>query len=117
MKSIGIAIGFSFFLYVGLGVLSIFVFGSGISSNLLNNVNTETSITSYIIRIAFMIVLACHIPYIFYFTKESLLIMIDETRRKSMTHALELTLQKAVYSEQQTFTADFEAESPNMTSY
>lgn len=97
LKSIGIALGFSFFLYIGLGILSIFVFGSSISSNLLNNVNTETSITSYIIRVAFMIVLACHIPYIFYFTKESLLIMIDEVRRGSMTHALELTLQKAVY--------------------
>lgn len=81
LKSIGIALTFSFVLYVGLGILSIFVFGSSISSNLLTNVNTETNASSFIIRIAFMIVLACHIPYIFYFTKESLLIMIDETRR------------------------------------
>jgi hypothetical protein len=86
------ALTFSFFLYVCLGILSIYVFGSGISSNLLTNVNSETNLTSYIIRIAFMIVLACHIPYIFYFTKESLLIMIDETRRGSMTQALEQTL-------------------------
>jgi len=84
---------------------------------LLNNVDTETSVTSYIIRISFMIVLACHIPYIFYFTKESLLIMIDETRRRSMTHALELTLQKAVYAEDHVFDADAEAENPNMTAY
>ena len=117
LKSIGIALSFSFFLYVGLGILSIFVFGSGISSNLLNNVNSESSVTSYIIRISFMIVLACHIPYIFYFTKESLLIMVDETRRRSMTYALELTLQKSVYSEERTFEVDSEVEQPNMTAY
>ena len=43
--------------------------------------------------------------------------MIDETRRRSMTHALELTLQKAVYAEDRVFGADAEAENPNMTAY
>ena len=55
-----------------------------------------TSAASYIIRILFLIVLACHIPYIFYSGKESLLIIVDEVRYQSMTHALELVLQNSV---------------------
>jgi len=55
-----------------------------------------TSAASNIIRVLFLIVLACHIPYIFYSGKESLLIIVDEIRYQSMTHALELVLQNSV---------------------
>ena len=44
---------------------------------------------SYIIRVAFLLVLACHIPYIFFPTKESFLIIFDEAKNNSMKKALE----------------------------
>lgn len=76
-----------------------YVFGSGLSSSVLNNIDEQTTISSYIIRSTFMVVLACHIPYNFYSGKESMLIMVDELRRKSMSYALELTLQQSVMTD------------------
>jgi hypothetical protein len=48
-----------------------------------------------------MIVLACHIPYNFISGKESLLIIVEEIRRQSMSQALDSTLSLAVMSEAQ----------------
>lgn len=41
----------------------------------------------------FLIILACHIPYLYYSGKESLLIIIDETMRKSISFTLSKKLQ------------------------
>lgn len=43
----------------------------------------------------FMIILACHIPYLFFSGKEALLIMIDEVMRESIS----LTLSKKLLQE------------------
>ena len=43
---------------------------------------------AYIVQISFMIVIACHIPFIFFGGKEALCILIDEIDRKSISNAL-----------------------------
>jgi len=43
----------------------------------------------------FLIILACHVPYLFFSGKEALLIMIDEVMRKSIS----LTLSKKLLNE------------------
>ena len=48
---------------------------------------------SYIIRVSFLLVLAFHIPYIFFPTKESFLIIFDEAKNKSMAKAIQKKLQ------------------------
>ena len=78
MNAVIIGQGLSFIIYVSLGILSIYIFGSSLESSVLKNVDEEKNIYSYIIRVAFLIVLACHIPYIFFPTKESFLIIVEQ---------------------------------------
>jgi len=70
----------SFTIYVSLGILSIYIFGSALKANVMTNVDEEKNVYSYVIRIAFLVVLACHIPYVFFPTKESFLIIVDEAQ-------------------------------------
>ena len=72
------------FIYVSLGVLSIYSFGSSLTSDVFDAINKEDTIYSIIIRVAFLIVLACHIPFVFLPTKEGFLIIIDEAQNRSM---------------------------------
>lgn len=82
-------------LYFSVALISIYMFGDCLESSVLLNIGGEqpTNWESYVVRVAFMIVLACHIPFIFYMGKEGLLIIIDEIDRKSISSALVLKLQ------------------------
>jgi len=80
-----------------LSVVSVFLFGQQIevmNANILNNINVEYKINpihweSFVLRILFVIVLACHIPFIFFSGKEAMLIIIDEVDRLSVSKTLE----------------------------
>jgi len=92
--AVAIAVSNATFLYCSIGVVSIYMFGTVLTANLLNNVGQEHSVSSYIIRFSFLIVLACHIPYLFFPTKESFFIIVDEFRNQSMSKAIEVSIQK-----------------------
>jgi hypothetical protein len=62
-----------------------------IGSEYINNVKLGAEnkfFEAYIVQISFMIVIACHIPFIFYSGKEGLCILIDELDRKSISNVL-----------------------------
>ena len=80
MKAVSIGSGLGSVIYVIMGILSIYTFGEGLMISVLDNLNKVDNAYSYTIRIAFLIVLACHIPYVFFPGKESLLIIFDEAK-------------------------------------
>lgn len=99
LNATGLGLFLSFLIYVTLAILALYVFGTGLAESVLSNIDAEQTISSYVIRVTFMIMLGCHIPYNFFSGKESLLLMVDEYRRQSMSNALEMSLQQLVITD------------------
>ena len=93
LQAIVVASVLSTLIYITLGILSIYIFGTDLEASVLDNVDQETNVYSYIIRACFLLVLAFHIPYIFFVTKESLLIIYDEAKNRTMATEIETKLQ------------------------
>jgi hypothetical protein len=89
-----LALGMSIVVYISLSILSIFTFGSHLKPDVIANVGEEVDHEweSIILRIAFAIVIVCHIPYVFFSSKESFLLLIDEWDRRSLSKSLDKTL-------------------------
>ena len=72
--------------YFIVGIIGAMMFGHTIKSSVLLNIGnarhfddpTKVFYEAYICQISFMIVLMCHIPFIFFSGKEALLICVDE---------------------------------------
>jgi len=97
-KGFALATSLIFCLYITLSGVSVYMFGKGIKGSVLDNVGEECighdtcPWESYVTRFLFMLVLACHIPFVFFSGKESILIIIDELDRKSISQVLELRI-------------------------
>lgn len=82
--------------YVTVGIICCLMFGSQLQSSVLLNIGEarhndgdgRAFWEAYICQISFMIVLMCHIPFIFFSGKEAILITVDELQRKSISNAL-----------------------------
>lgn len=99
VSSFGLACAAVLVLYVTLAVIGIYMFGSdiGMESTILKNVARECTDhpgdpcpwESIVLRSMFMVVIACHIPFLFFSGKEGTLIVIDELVRRSISRALQ----------------------------
>ena len=79
----------SFVMYLMCGLLGLFFYGSALHENILDNIGEEENLQSYLLRIVFVLVLGCHIPFIFFQSKEAVLIIVDEYNRKSISKELQ----------------------------
>ena len=79
LMSLGKAMG----IYITLSFLAIYTFGSLLEPDVMQNVGAIVGhdFISAALRIAFAIVIICHIPYVFFSCKESFLIIVDEQDR------------------------------------
>ena len=89
IKAVILALGISMAIYVALSVLSIYTFGSTLKPDIIDNVGEKTTWESIYLRIAFVIVIICHIPYVFFAGKGSFLVLIDEWDRSSISQTLD----------------------------
>lgn len=80
-------------LYVVTSLVGIYSFGGNLQQNILQDLGVVYNgkgvyPESYVMQGLFLIILTCHIPYCFFAGKESLLIIIDELMRNSLSYAL-----------------------------
>ena len=97
-----ISISTVFLIYVFLSVVCVFLFGNQITaegSNVIQNVNLEYQYDpshweAFLLRILFGIVLACHIPFIFFSGKEAILIILSEISSRALSEALDIRVRE-----------------------
>lgn len=86
-------------IYFIVGLLGAVFFGAKVEVNVLTSIGKEDDRwESYVLRCLFGIILACHIPFIFFSGKEAALIVIDEFNRKSISRAIQLKMSDATLS-------------------
>ena len=91
IKAVILALIFSMIIYISLSILSLYTFGSSLKPDVIGNIGEEVNHEweSITLRVAFAIVIICHIPFVFFGSKETLLIMIDEYDRMSISKLLD----------------------------
>lgn len=93
MKAVFTALLIAMMIYISLSILSIYTFGSQVRPDVMDNVGEgRHEWESITLRVAFFIVIICHIPFVFFSSKEAFLILIDELDRKSISEALDRKL-------------------------
>ena len=81
-------------IYLLVSVSTIFMYGSNIQDNVLQNIGKSYPAVanvfweSFVMEILFLTILGCHIPYIYFSGKEALLIVVDEIMRRSISLVL-----------------------------
>lgn len=83
-------------IYIIVSVICIFMFGAELTteSSVLKNIGNVRTPSggifweASIVQISFMLVLTCHIPFVFFSGKEAACIIVDEIDRKSISTAL-----------------------------
>lgn len=96
MKAQIVGLSFTILVYLLVGFIGLFLFGDTVQSSVLINFGDirtpqgKPFFESQVIQVAFMIVLMCHIPFIFFSGKEAVCIIVDEFDRKSISKVLEL---------------------------
>ena len=72
-------------------MIGVMTFGSHIGDNMMHSISNEGThvITAHLMMFTFLIVLVCHMPYINFVGKESILILIDEYDRQSTSKMLQ----------------------------
>ena len=93
-KAIIMSLSMAMAIYITLSFLAIYTFGSLLRPDIMKNVGDIIGhdLISIALRIAFAIVIVCHIPYVFFSCKESFLIIVDESDRRTVSKELERKL-------------------------
>lgn len=91
-RGIGITMLFVWALYVVTALVGIYSYGRALDTNMLTDIGEKYGAKvypeAYVMQAFFLVILSCHIPFCFFAGKESVLIIIDEQMRRSLSYAL-----------------------------
>jgi amino acid permease len=80
-------------IYTTLSILSLLLFGSTVRPDVMQNVSLMAdSLESSVLRIAFTLVIMCHVPFAFFSCKDAFLLILDEMDRRSISRELGLRI-------------------------
>lgn len=80
-----LAMFFCFVAYISFSFLAMESYGENLNPNIFDNLQNETNIASYFIRLVFLAIFICNIPFVFLPGKECLLMIIDEIKHKTIS--------------------------------
>ena len=88
---VGIILNFLFASSVS--VLGVYIFGSKLDKSLIDSFDAEGhEVSSYLCRLTYMIMVIGHLPFIFFAGKESVLIIFEEYKYRSLTLTIDRSL-------------------------
>ena len=82
------ALLFCFIVYISFSFLAYYSYGENLNANIFENIQREQGLASIFIRVLFLVIFLCNIPFIFLPGKEAFLIMVDEFMTRSMSLSL-----------------------------
>lgn len=88
LKACGIGLVQVTGVYFISGVLAIYHFGSSLQESVLDNVAAEGSTVGTVIQLLFLVILACHIPYVFMLCKDGGNTFYEELMNSSMSNTI-----------------------------
>jgi nicotinamide riboside transporter PnuC len=65
-------------IYLTVSFCVIYLFGSKVKVSFLDSLNDLKSWESVVCRVSYLIIVACHIPYVYFACKEAALVIVDE---------------------------------------
>jgi amino acid permease len=89
MNAISLAMFLTLSIYLTTGFLALKVFGPNISNNILLNFNKIDGFLPMLSQLIFLILIICHVPYMFLVGKEAICIVGDEIINKTMSKSLQ----------------------------
>lgn len=84
--AVTLALAFVFFSYTFFSFVAFLYFGININPNIFENLKNDNGFMSVAIRILFLIIFTCNIPFAFLAGKECCLIVIMEYKHKIVTN-------------------------------
>ena len=92
MKASIIATATKFILCIVIGNCGALMFGKDIAPDLLVNLSSLHDPISVFMRLSFCFILMFHVPYIFFTSKECLLVMYDEAKERGLSSRIDIKI-------------------------
>ena len=89
MKAANLTLIMAGVVYLTIAFSAIYLFGSNILGNFLDNMAKDKIWIGYLLQFFYLVLIACHTPYVFFAGKECFLVIVDEIHRRTLSKSLD----------------------------